>query len=150
MGCKPPPPAPCSTRKRSRNPRLGAKPQSRELTVKIAKQAMKKRFRPKVLANQPLIGRMMAFETKYEVRTQVLWSLLAPRFPAMYGRATLAMLVSRTSMKAASATTTAISQGLYLGRQTSWSMVRAVELIGGRRRAPRSCPAEADGPDSHR
>src|SRR5580698_6518183 len=104
-------------------------PQSKELTVKIARQDMKKRFRPKVLANQPLIGRMMAFETKYEVRTQVLWSLLAPRFPAIYGRATLAMLVSRTSMKAASATTTAINQGLNLGRQTPWSMVRAAELI---------------------
>src|SRR5580698_1877908 len=104
-------------------------PQSKELTVKIARQDMKKRFRPKVLANQPLIGRMMAFETKYEVRTHVLWSLLAPRFPAIYGRATLAMLVSRTSMKAASATTTAISQGLNFGRQMSCSMVRAAELI---------------------
>ena len=70
-------------------------------------------------ASQPLIGRMMAFETRYEVSTHVLWSLLAPRFPAMYGRATLAMLVSSTSMKAASATTTAISQGLNLGRQMS-------------------------------
>ena len=39
-------------------------PQSRELTVKIPKQDMKKRFRPKVLASQPLIGRMMAFETR--------------------------------------------------------------------------------------
>src|SRR6202043_1692542 len=147
MGCKPPPPAPWSTRNRRRKPRLGAKPQSRELTVKIPKQDMKKRFRPKVLANQPLIGRMMAFETKYEVRTQVLWSLLAPRLPAMYGRATLAMLVSRTSMKAASATTTAISQGLYLGRQTSWSMVRAAVLIAGKRRARRSCRAEVGGRD---
>jgi hypothetical protein len=47
-------------------------------------------------------------------------------------------------MKAASATTTAISQGLYLGRQTSWSIVRAAELIGGIRPARRSCRAEAD------
>ena len=90
---------------------------------------MKKRFRPRAPASQPLIGRMMAFETKYEVNTHVLWSLLAPRFPAMYGRATLAMLVSRTSMNAAIATTTAISQGLYLGRQTSCSIVSAAELI---------------------
>jgi hypothetical protein len=37
----------------------------------------------------------------------------------MYGRATLAMLVSSTSMNAANATTTAISQGLNFGRQTS-------------------------------
>src|ERR1700677_3481207 len=37
----------------------------------------------------------------------------------MYGRATLAMLVSSTSMNAAMATTTAMSQGLYFGRQGS-------------------------------
>src|SRR5580692_2800224 len=129
IGCSPPPPAPCSTRKKRRNPRLGAIPQSKELTVKILKHAMKKRFRPNAPASQPLMGRMIAFETRYEVNTQVLWSLLAPRFPAIYGRATLAILVSRTSMKAASATTTAISQGLILGRQTSCSMVRVAELI---------------------
>jgi hypothetical protein len=35
----------------------------------------------------------------------------------MYGNATLAMLVSSTSMNAAIATTTAISQGLNAGRQ---------------------------------
>ena len=104
-------------------------PHNKELTVKTPKQDMKKRFRPKAPASQPLIGRMIAFETRYEVSTHVLWSLLAPRFPAIYGSATLAMLVSRTSMKAPSATTTAISQGLYLGRQTSWSSVIAVELI---------------------
>src|ERR1700730_2692780 len=148
IGCSPPPPAPCSTRNKRRSPRLGANPQSKELTVKTLKQAMKKRFRPKVPASHPLIGRMMALETRYEVRTHVLWSLLAPRLPAMYGRATLAMLVSRTSMNAASATTTAISQGLYLGRQTSWSIVIAAELIGGTRRARRSGPVEADDPDS--
>src|SRR6266436_1314579 len=147
IGCNPPPPAPCSTRKRSSIPRLGAIPQSKELIVNTLRQAIKNRFRPSAPASQPLIGRMMAFETKYEVRTHVLWSLLAPRFPAMYGRATLAMLVSRTSMNAARATTTAISQGLYLGRQTSWSTVRAAVLIGGKRPARRSCRAEADDRD---
>src|ERR1700681_3853928 len=148
IGCSPPPPTPCNTRKSRRTSRLGANPQSKELTVKIPKQAMKKRFLPKVPASQPLIGRMMAFETRYDVRTQVLWSLLAPRLPAMYGRATLAMLVSRTSMNAASATTTAMSQGLYLGRQTSWSIVRAAELIGGIHPVQRSCRAEAVYPDA--
>ena len=59
----------------------------------------------------------MALDTRYEVSTQVLSSLLAPRFPAMCGSATLAMLVSRTSMNAAMATTTAISQGLNFGFQ---------------------------------
>ena len=37
----------------------------------------------------------------------------------MYGSATLAMLVSSTSMNAASATTTAMSQGLCRGRPTA-------------------------------
>src|SRR6202011_2140896 len=64
IGCSPPPPAPCRIRKRRRKPRLGAIPQSKELTVKTVKQAIKNRFRPKVPASQPLIGRMMAFETR--------------------------------------------------------------------------------------
>ena len=94
-------------------------PHNNELTVKRKRQIMKKRLRPIAPASQPLIGRTMAFETRYDVNTHVLWSLLAARFPAMYGRATLAMLVSSTSMKAAMATTTAMSQGLNLGRQMS-------------------------------
>src|SRR5215472_12189814 len=91
---------------------------------------------------------MMAFDTRYEVRTQVLWSLLAPRFPAMYGSATLAMLVSSTSMKAASATTTAISHGLYRGRQMSWSSVSAAVVILYIRREPHSCPGGVSDLDS--
>src|SRR5579862_1623058 len=86
IGCNPPPPAPCITRKRRRKPRLGAKPHSSELTVKMARQLMKNRLRPSAPASQPVIGRMIAFETKYDVKTHVLWSLLAPKFPAMYGR----------------------------------------------------------------
>src|ERR1700685_1548744 len=97
-------------------PRLGAIPHKSELTVKIARQVIKNHLRPITLANHPLIGRTTALETRYEVSTHVLCSLVAPRLPAIYGRATLAILVSSTSMKAARATTTAISQGLYLGR----------------------------------
>ncbi len=47
--------------------------------------------------------------------TQVPSSVLAPRLPAMWGRATLAMEVSSTSMKAARATVMAMSQGLTRG-----------------------------------
>ena len=82
-------------------------------------QSRKKRLRPNRVASHPLMGRTMAFETRYEVSTQVLSSLLAPRLPAMCGNATLAMLVSSTSMNAARATTTAISQGLNFGVQFS-------------------------------
>ncbi len=115
MGCNPPPPAPCRMRKKIIAPRLGAKPHSSELTVKIARQIMKKRLRPKTLAHHPLIGSTTAFDTRYDVSTHVLWSVLAPRLPPMYGSATFAMLVSSTSMKAATATTTPMSQGLYFG-----------------------------------
>ena len=53
--------------------------------------------------------------------TQVASSSLADRPPAMCGSATLAMLVSKTSMKLASVTVSAMSQGLNLGRQTGSS-----------------------------
>src|SRR5579863_4282558 len=96
-----------------------ALPQKTEANVNMKIQTTKKRFRPKRLASQPLIGRTMALETKYDVSTQVLSSLLEPRPPAMYGKATLAMLVSSTSMNAAIATTTPMSQGLNFGRHGS-------------------------------
>ena len=99
--------------------RLVALPQRTEAAVNMKMQTMKKRFRPNRLASQPLIGRTMALDTKYDVSTQVLSSLLEPRPPAMYGKATLAMLVSSTSMNAAIATTTPMSQGLNFGRQGS-------------------------------
>src|ERR1700730_5937368 len=67
-----------------------------------------------MLENQPDSGRTMALETRYEVSTQVLSSLLAERLPAMCGSETLAMLVSSTSMKVASTTTIEISQGLIV------------------------------------
>src|SRR5208282_839844 len=93
--------------------------------VNMKMQKMKKRFRPKRLASQPLIGRTMALDTKYDVSTQVLSSLREPRPPAMYGRATLAMLVSSTSMNAAIATTTPMSQGLNFGRHGSGGTSRS-------------------------
>src|SRR5450432_112786 len=54
----------------------------------------------------------MALETRYEVRTQVDSSAPAERFPEMCGSATLAMEVSKTSMKVARVTTMAMTQGL--------------------------------------
>src|SRR3954470_1572450 len=44
-----------------------------------------------------------------------LVALLAPMFPAIWGSATFAMLVSSTSMKAANETTNAINQGFAVG-----------------------------------
>jgi hypothetical protein len=54
----------------------------------------------------------MAFDTRYDVSTQVDSSEPADKPPAMWGSATLAIDVSRTSMKVASVTVTAITQGL--------------------------------------
>ena len=100
------------TRANNKIPSVGAIPHNNELAVNSVRQIRKKRLRPNSETSHPVIGRMIAFETRYEVRTQVLSSLLAPRLPAMCGSATLAMLVSSTSIKAASETTKAINQGL--------------------------------------
>ena len=54
----------------------------------------------------------------------------------MYGSATLAMLVSSTSMNAAIATTTAISQGLYFGRHAVADAVVAAIASSARAFAP--------------
>ena len=64
IGCKPPPPMPCSARKKSKTGRLGASPQSRELTVKIESDSMKYFLRPIISASQPLMGRMMALAAR--------------------------------------------------------------------------------------
>ena len=40
LGARPPPPRPCSTRKKMSSPRLGATPQRNELMVKSATQIM--------------------------------------------------------------------------------------------------------------
>src|SRR5579862_392774 len=111
LGCIPPPPAPCSTRQITGVVREGASPQSRELIVKITTQAIKNLLRPKTPESHPESGRTIAFDTRYEVRIQVLSSTLAERLPAMCGSDTLATLVSKTSMNVASITVAAISHG---------------------------------------
>src|ERR1035441_1112022 len=67
------------------------------------------------MENQPPMGRMMAFETRYEVSTQVDSSMPAERLPAIFGRDTLTTVVSSTSMKVASMTVMATIQGLMTG-----------------------------------
>src|ERR1700733_4897744 len=93
----------------------GAMPQNSELTVNNEMQMRKNRLRPITDTSQPVIGSTIAFETRSEESTHGLSSLLAPRFPAICGSATFAILVSSTSIKAASDTTNAISQGFTLG-----------------------------------
>src|ERR1035438_10144223 len=73
--------------------------------------------------SQPLSGSTMAFETRYDVSTQVLSSVPAERLPAIWGSATLAMLVSSTSMNVASVTVRAMIHGLTAGRHSAVSFM---------------------------
>src|SRR5580658_4877517 len=73
--------------------------------------------------SHPLSGRTMAFETRYEVNIHVLSSWPAERLPAMCGSATLAMLVSSTSMNVARVTVRAMTQGLTAGRHAAASSI---------------------------
>src|ERR1700761_2267277 len=59
---------------------------------------------------------MMALATRYAVSTQVASSCVAPRPPAMCGKATLAMEESSTSMNVARVTVMATIHGLIFGR----------------------------------
>ena len=61
----------------------------------------------------------MAFDTKYEVMTQVDSSTVAERFPEMCGNETFTTVVSRTSMKVASITEIATMPGTPTGHQPS-------------------------------
>ena len=80
------------------------------------------------------MGSTIALATRYEVSTQVASSWLMERLPAMCGSATLAMLVSSTSMKVASVTVMAMAHGLKRGRHSAFtagtmeSIARAHEM----------------------
>ena len=82
----------------------------------------------------------MAFDTRYDVSTQVLSSWLTERSPAMCGRETFAMLVSSTSMNVAIVTTSAIAQGL---RPPVQPVVRYCARAGGADGTPLSAVATA-------
>jgi hypothetical protein len=99
-------------RKITSDARFGAAPQRNDASVNPAVDHMSSRLRPNVLASQPVIGRMIALATRYEVNAQVASSVVADRLLAMCGSDTLTTVVSSTSMKVANITANAISQGL--------------------------------------
>src|SRR5437870_513359 len=99
-------------RKMIRNGNDGARPQKNDAVVKPITDAISKRLRPNVLASQPVIGKIMALATRYDVSVHVASSVLADRSPAMCGSETLTTVVSSTSMKVLDITATATSQGL--------------------------------------
>src|SRR5689334_10957541 len=80
-GCKPPPHAPWMTRKKIRNGSEGASPQQKEAVVKPVTESISRRLRPKVVASHPVIGRIMALATRYDVSVHVASSVLAERLP---------------------------------------------------------------------
>ena len=91
---------------------VGASPHRNDATVKPVTDSSSSRFRPKRPASQPVIGRMMALATRYEVSVHVASSLLADKLPAMCGSETFTTVVSSTSMNVLDMTAMAISQGL--------------------------------------
>src|ERR1051326_7731189 len=90
----------------------GASPHRNDDSVKPTTDIISRRLRPNMLASQPVIGRMMALATRYEVSAQVASSIVTDRLPAMCGSDTLTTVVSSTSMKVANITETAMIQGL--------------------------------------
>ena len=64
IGCSAPPPIPWRTRKKTSIPRLVEEPHSREAKVNSSTEKVRYRFRPNVRASHPVIGMMMALETR--------------------------------------------------------------------------------------
>ena len=103
-GMRGPPPRPWRSRAPTRNSRLGATPDRRELAMKTVVESRKKRRRPRRATSQPVAGRITPFAARNDVRTHVISSSEAERVPCMCGRATLVTLVSRTCIDATSMT----------------------------------------------
>src|SRR5512134_1989125 len=92
--------------------RFGAIPQRNDASVNPVVDRSNRFLRPKRPASQPVIGRMMALATRYDVSAQVASSVVAERLLAMCGSDTLTTVVSSTSMKVANITASAMSHGL--------------------------------------
>src|SRR5262245_64942514 len=92
--------------------RFGARPHTSDARVNPAVEIISRRLRPKTEASQPVIGRMMALATRYDVSAQVASSVLAAMLLAMCGSDTFTTVVSSTSMKVANITAIATIHGL--------------------------------------
>src|SRR6187397_1447900 len=102
-------------RKKMRAGRFGAMPQRNDEIVKPVTDIINRRFRPNVAASQPVIGRMMALATRYDVNTHVASSIVADIVAAMCGSDTFTTVVSSTSMKVPNITAIATIHGLTRG-----------------------------------
>src|SRR5689334_16385427 len=120
--------------------RFGAKPQKKEDTVKPITEIISSRLRPKKLASQPVIGRMIALATRYDVSDHVASSVEADIEPAMCGSATLTTVVSSTSMNVLDITATATSHGLTRGLGIYFTNTVGTTDMPGRSRCSLSWP----------
>ena len=105
--------APCSTRNTISEGRLHATPHSSDAIVNSTSETQKVRTTPKRRISQPVNGTEMPLETAKAVMIHVELSLDTPRFPAIVGNETLAIVLSSTIMNVpiASATDTSASRG---------------------------------------
>src|SRR5262249_59534504 len=85
-------------------------PHSAEKAPNMPIAVVNTRTAPKRPASQPVSGTMIASATEYEVITQVPWLELMPSAPEIVGTDTLAIVMSSTAMKFATASTIAASQ----------------------------------------
>src|SRR5690349_13944446 len=108
-------------RKTISSARFGAAPHRNEASVNPVVDSISKFLRPKRPASQPVIGKMIALATRYEVSAQVASSVVADMLLAMCGSDTFTTVVSSTSMKVANITAIATIQGLTTFSGTSLS-----------------------------
>src|SRR5690348_11569298 len=80
-------------------PRLVEKPQAIEHTENNKVAHRNGLTSPNRRVRNPVRGRVIALATVNEVITQVDWSWLAPRLPAIVGSDTFAIVMSSTCMK---------------------------------------------------
>src|SRR4029078_11188795 len=115
-----------------------------EASVKPVVDSISRFLRPKRPASHPVIGRMIALATRYEVSAHVASSVVADMLLAMCGSDTFTTVVSSTSMKVANMTAIATIQGLTTFSGTTLSPYKRSE--------PPTCQAAADarGLDPHR
>src|SRR5579862_9529700 len=99
-------------RKKISDPSVGARPHKNDAAVNPTTEIISRFLRPNTLASQPVIGRMIALATRYDVSAHVASSMVAERLPAMWGSDTLTTVVSSTSMKVENITEMAMIHGL--------------------------------------
>src|SRR6266516_163175 len=106
--------------KKIRNPSDGASPQKNDAVVNPVTASSNNRLRPKRPASHPVMGRTMAFATRYEVSVQVASLVLEERLPAMCGRDPFTPVASSPSIKLLPTTPTAPPRAFPSARGTAY------------------------------